>query len=123
MALLEVYSNWTWQNLNAIQGYQTPQTVIGVLPGIEFLATDKLALAAGRSLDLAGGKMGSRNIPPCLTSDSSTFLTWESRKPAAQERYHDLEALPFVLVAILVAGVLVSDYIGVQIQSTAPRGG
>ncbi len=61
MLLFEVYSNWTWQNLNTIQGYQTPQTVIGVLPGIEFLATDKLALAAGASFDLAGQKRRPKN--------------------------------------------------------------
>ena len=61
--LFEVYSNWCWQNLNTIQGYQTPQTVIGVLPGIEFLATDKLALAAGAPLTWRA-KMGSKNLPP-----------------------------------------------------------
>ncbi len=47
VALLEMYSNWTWNNLNTIQGYQTPETVIGVLPALEFLATEKLSFAAG----------------------------------------------------------------------------
>jgi len=65
--LFEVYSNWCWQNLNTIQGYQTPQTVIGVLPGIEFLATDKLALAAGCSFDLAG-KNGVQKYTPMITA-------------------------------------------------------
>ena len=65
--LFEVYSNWTWQNLNTIQGYQTPQTVLGILPGIEFLATDKLALAAGVSLDLAG-KNGVQKFTPMVTA-------------------------------------------------------
>jgi hypothetical protein len=72
--LCEVYSNWTWQNLtqpgtnlNLIQGYQTPQTVVGILPGIEFLATDKLALAAGASFDL-WGKNGVQKITPMLTA-------------------------------------------------------
>jgi hypothetical protein len=65
--LFEVYSNWCWQNLNTIQGYQTPQTVIGILPGIEFLATDKLALAAGASLDLAG-KNGVQKFTPMITA-------------------------------------------------------
>jgi len=65
--LFEVYSNWCWQNLNTIQGYQTPQTVIGVMPGIEFLATDKLALAAGCSFDLAG-KNGVQKFTPMITA-------------------------------------------------------
>jgi hypothetical protein len=65
--LCEVYSNWTWQNLPTVQGYQTPQTVIGVLPGIEFLATDKLALAAGVSLDL-WGKNGVQKYTPMVTA-------------------------------------------------------
>ncbi len=65
--LFEVYSNWCWQNLHTIQGYQTPQTVIGVLPGIEFLATDKLALATGASIDLAG-KNGVQKITPMVTA-------------------------------------------------------
>ncbi|MCX5893553.1 MAG: transporter [Deltaproteobacteria bacterium] len=65
--LCEVYSNWCWQNLNTIQGYQTPQTVIGVLPGIEFLATEKLALAAGASIDL-WGKNGVQKITPMVTA-------------------------------------------------------
>jgi hypothetical protein len=65
--LMEVYSNWCWQNLNTIQAYQTPQTVLGVLPAIEFLATDKLALAAGCSFDLAG-KNGVQKFTPMLTA-------------------------------------------------------
>ncbi len=65
--LFEIYSNWCWQNLNTIQGYQTPQTVIGVLPGIEFLATDKLSLAAGCSFDLAG-KNGVQKYTPMITA-------------------------------------------------------
>ena len=67
VALLEMYSNWTWSNLSTPQGYQTPQTVIGLLPGIEFLATDKLSLAAGASFDLAG-KNGVQKITPMLTA-------------------------------------------------------
>ena len=61
-----MYSNWTWHNLNTIQGYQTPQTVIGVLPAIEFLATEKLSLAAGASFDLAG-KNGVQKYTPMIT--------------------------------------------------------
>jgi hypothetical protein len=65
--LFEVYSNWTWQNIPTIQGFQTPQTVIGVLPGIEFVATDKLSLAAAASFDL-WGKNGVKKITPMLTA-------------------------------------------------------
>ncbi len=72
--LCEIYSNWTWSNLtqpgtniNLIQGYQTPQTVVGVLPGIEFLATEKLSLAAGASFDL-WGKNGVQKITPMVTA-------------------------------------------------------
>ena len=65
--LLEFYSVWTWQNLATPQGFQTPSTVLGVLPGIEFLATDKLSLAAGASFDLAG-KNGVHKYTPMLTA-------------------------------------------------------
>ncbi len=63
--LLEMYSNWTWNNLQTVQGYQTPQTVLGILPGIEFLATEKLSMSAGASLDLAG-KNGVKKYTPML---------------------------------------------------------
>lgn len=66
VALLEMYSNWTWNNLNTIQGYQTPQTVIGVLPALEFLATEKMSFAVGCSFDLAG-KNGVHKYTPVLT--------------------------------------------------------
>jgi hypothetical protein len=65
--LFEVYSTWTWQNLNTVQSFQTPSTVIGILPGIEFLATDKLSLAAGASIDL-WGKNGVMKYTPMLTA-------------------------------------------------------
>jgi hypothetical protein len=67
VALFEVYSNWTWTNLPGPQGYQTPQTVLGILPGIEFLATDKLSFAAGATLDMIG-KNGVRKYTPLLTA-------------------------------------------------------
>ena len=66
VALLEMYSTWTWDNLPTIQGYQTPQTVIGVLPALEFLATEKMSFAVGCSLDLAG-KNGVQKYTPMLT--------------------------------------------------------
>ena len=66
VALFEVYSNWTWTTITTPQGYQTPQTVLGVLPGIEFLATDKLTMSAGASFDLLG-KNGVRKFTPMFT--------------------------------------------------------
>ena len=60
-----MYSNWTWNNLQTIQGYQTPQTVLGILPGIEYLVTEKLSMSAGASLDLAG-KNGVKKYTPML---------------------------------------------------------
>jgi hypothetical protein len=65
--LLEMYSNWTWSNLNTVQGYQTPQTVLGLLPALEFLATDKMSLAVGCSFDLLG-KNGVQKFTPMLTA-------------------------------------------------------
>jgi hypothetical protein len=66
VALVEMYSNWTWSNLNTVQGYQTPQTVIGIMPALEFLATEKMSFAAGCSFDLAG-KNGVQKYTPMLT--------------------------------------------------------
>jgi hypothetical protein len=69
--LLEMYSNWTWSNLlpfQATQGYQTPETLIGILPGIEFLATEKLSLSTGASIDLAG-KNGVKKYTPMLMAN------------------------------------------------------
>jgi hypothetical protein len=66
VALCEMYSNWTWTTITTPQGYQTPQTVLGIMPGIEFLATDKLTMAAGASFDLLG-KNGVRKYTPMLT--------------------------------------------------------
>lgn len=66
VALVEMYSNWTWHNLDTIQGYQTPQTVLGIMPAIEYLATEKMSFAAGCSFDLAG-KNGVQKYTPMLT--------------------------------------------------------
>jgi hypothetical protein len=65
IALLEFYSNWTWSNIYTPQGYQTPETLLGILPGLEFLATEKLSFEAGASLDLAG-KNGVKKYTPLL---------------------------------------------------------
>ena len=70
VALLEMYSNWTWDNIYTPQGYQTPETYIGIMPGLEFLATDKLSFEAGSSLDLAG-KNGVKKYTPMISATYS----------------------------------------------------
>jgi len=66
VALLEFYSSWTWTNISTPQGFQSPSTLLGVLPGIEFFVTEKWALSAGAAIDLAG-KGGSFKYTPLFT--------------------------------------------------------
>jgi Putative MetA-pathway of phenol degradation len=70
VALLEMYSDWTWENIYTIQGYQTPETYLGILPGLEYLVTDKLSLEAGASLDLIG-KNGVKKYTPMISASYS----------------------------------------------------
>ena len=70
VALLEMYSNWTWSNIYTIQGYQTPETYLGILPGLEYLVTDKLSLEAGASIDLVG-KNGVKKYTPMISASYS----------------------------------------------------
>jgi hypothetical protein len=70
VALLEFYSNWTWSNIYTPQGYQTPETLLGIMPGLEFLATEKLSFEAGASLDLAG-KNGVKKYTPMISASYS----------------------------------------------------
>ncbi len=67
IALLEFYSNWSWTNISTPQGFQSPNTLLGILPGIEFVATEKISLAAGAAIDLAG-KNGVQKFTPMLTA-------------------------------------------------------
>ncbi len=67
VALLEFYSNWTWSNIYTPQGYQTPETYLGLMPGIEYLATEKLSISAGTSFDLAG-KNGVKKYTPMISA-------------------------------------------------------
>lgn len=66
VALMEIYSTWTWSNIYTTQGYQSPQTLLGILPAMEFLATEKMSFAAGASIDLVG-KNGVKKYTPMLT--------------------------------------------------------
>ena len=66
VALLEIYSTWTWTNISTPQGFQSPSTLLGVLPGIEYFITEKWAVSAGVALDLVG-KFGGRKYTPLFT--------------------------------------------------------
>jgi hypothetical protein len=48
------------------QGYQTPQTLLGILPGIAILAVEKWSMAAGASIHLLG-KNGVKKYTPMFT--------------------------------------------------------
>lgn len=65
--LLEMYSSWTWTNIYTPLGFQSPTTVLGVLPGIEFYASKKWSWAAGTAFDLLG-KFGGHRITPMFTT-------------------------------------------------------
>jgi hypothetical protein len=58
IALLEMYRTLTWTNISPPQGFQSPSTLLGILPGIEFFFDEKWAMPAGAAIDWLG-KSGS----------------------------------------------------------------
>jgi hypothetical protein len=65
--LLEMYSTWTWSNPGTESlGFQSPTTVLGFLPGVEYVINEKLACSAGCAFD-AIGKFGGHKVTPALT--------------------------------------------------------
>ncbi len=66
VALLELTSNWDAGRLVGPKANAQPTALVSVLPGIEYMATDKLSLALGVNFDLAG-KNTSANITPLLS--------------------------------------------------------
>jgi Putative MetA-pathway of phenol degradation len=65
--LLEMYSSWTWEPFGTESlGFQTPTTVLGFLPGIEYVYSDKWSFSAGCGFDTIG-KYGSKYITPAVT--------------------------------------------------------
>jgi hypothetical protein len=64
--LLEMYSTWTWSNIYTPLGFQSPSTLLGVLPGIEYLFSEKWSFSAGTAFDLVG-KFGGRKFTPLFT--------------------------------------------------------
>jgi hypothetical protein len=66
IALVEMYSSWTWNNIYTPLGFQTPTTLLGVLTGLEYFMTEKWAFSAGASIDLVG-KFGGCKYTPIAT--------------------------------------------------------
>jgi hypothetical protein len=66
VALLELTSNWDAGRLIGPKANVAPTALLSVLPGIEYMATDKFSLALGVQIDLAG-KETSANITPLLS--------------------------------------------------------
>jgi hypothetical protein len=65
--LVEIYSNWTWSNFGTESiGFQSPTTLLGFFPGIEYIPTDKWAFTLGCALDTIG-KFGSQKITPAFS--------------------------------------------------------
>ncbi len=65
--LLEMYSTWTWSNPGTESiAFQSPTTVVGFLPGMEFFASEKVAFSAGCAFDTFG-KFGGHKVTPAFT--------------------------------------------------------
>jgi hypothetical protein len=67
VALLEVTSFWDAGRIVGPKANSQPTALLSVLPGIEYMATDKFSLALGVNIDLAG-KNTSANITPLLSA-------------------------------------------------------
>lgn len=63
IGLVEFYSTWTWQPIVSAQGFQSPSTLLGVLPGVEYFISAKWALSLGTAVDLAGKSTGLKVTP------------------------------------------------------------
>jgi len=66
VALVELTSTWDAGRLIGHQSKVSPTALLSILPGIEYMATDKFSLALGVQFDLAG-KNTSANITPLLS--------------------------------------------------------
>ncbi len=65
--LAEMYSTWTWSNWGtATIGFQSPTTILGFLPGIEYIYNEHWAFTAGCAFD-AVGKFGGTKITPAVS--------------------------------------------------------
>ena len=66
VALLELTSFWDAGRIVGPKATAQPAALVSLLPGIEYMATDKFSMALGVSIDLAG-KNTSGNITPLLS--------------------------------------------------------
>ena len=62
--LLEMYSTWTWNTILTPVGSQTPSTLLGFLPGIEYRFSGNWSCSAGCAFDTIGKSPTSRTIGP-----------------------------------------------------------
>ncbi len=63
VALLELTSKWDAGRMVGPRADVQPTALLSPLPGIEYMATDKLSLAAGVNINLAGKNTGARITP------------------------------------------------------------
>jgi len=66
IALLELTSTWDAGRLVGHKANMSPTALLSLLPGIEYMATDKFSLALGVNIDLAG-KDTTANITPLFS--------------------------------------------------------
>jgi hypothetical protein len=66
VALLELTSTWDGGRIVGPKANMDPTALISLLPGIEYMATDKFSLALGVNIDLAGKNTGA-NVTPLLS--------------------------------------------------------
>ena len=66
VALLEFTSFWDGGRLFGLKANTPPGALVSILPGIEYMATDKFSLALGVNVDLAG-KNTDANVTPVLS--------------------------------------------------------
>jgi hypothetical protein len=67
IALVELTSFWDAGRLIGHKANTAPEALVSLLPGIEFMATEKLALALGVNIDLAG-KRTEASVTPILSA-------------------------------------------------------
>ena len=66
VALLELTSSWDGGRLFGHKANVAPASLLSVMPGIEYMATEKFSLALGVNIDLVG-KNTSVNLTPLLS--------------------------------------------------------
>jgi hypothetical protein len=66
IALLELTSTWDAGRLIGHQANVPPAALLSIVPGIEYMATDKFSLALGVQVDLVGKNTGA-NVTPLLS--------------------------------------------------------